>query len=220
MHQTDNDELLEMYLTSLTTSYDPHTTYMSPDTVKNFRDHDELGAGGHRRGAAVFTDGYTVVSKIIPGGAADKDKRLQPEDRIIGVGQGADGEIEDVMDMKLNDVVKRIRGKRGTSVRLKVIFGGHPRAQNYHHRARQDRAHRQRSPQRSHRARQTSRTAQPSSVGVINLPSFYMDMSGAREGLDDFKSTTRDVARLLRAIQQAKTSMFASSICAKTAAAR
>ena len=88
MHQTDSDELLEMYLTSLTTSYDPHTTYMSPSSLENFDIQMRLKLEGI--GAALqFTDGYTVVSKIIPGGAADKDKRhLKPEDKIIGVGQG------------------------------------------------------------------------------------------------------------------------------------
>ncbi len=109
MHQTDSDELLEMYLTSLTTSYDPHSTYMSQSSLDNFDIQMKLKLEGI--GAALqFTDGYTVVSKIIPGGAADKEGHLKPEDKIIGVGQGDGGEIEDVVDMKLNDVVKRIRG--------------------------------------------------------------------------------------------------------------
>lgn len=111
MHQTDSDELLEMYLTALTTSYDPHTTYMSPGSLENFEIQMRLNLEGI--GAALqFTDGYTVVSKIIPGGAADKDGKLKPEDKVIGVGQGTDGEIVDVVDMKLNDVVKLIRGER------------------------------------------------------------------------------------------------------------
>ncbi len=123
MHQTDSDELLEMYLTALTTSYDPHTTYMSPGSLENFEIQMRLNLEGI--GAALqFTDGYTVVSKIIPGGAADKDGKLKPEDKVIGVGQGTDGEIVDVVDMKLNDVVKLIRGERGTIVRLKVMPAG------------------------------------------------------------------------------------------------
>jgi carboxyl-terminal processing protease len=196
MHQTDNDELLEMYLTSLTTSYDPHTTYMSPDSVKNFRIMMALELEGI--GAAlVFTDGYTVVSKIIPGGAADRDKHLQPEDRIIGVGQGPDGEMEDVMDMKLNDVVKRIRGKRGTSVRLKVVSAGIPEPRVYT--ITRDKIALTDSEARSEVIDFGKKPdGAPLRVGVINLPSFYMDMSGAREGLDDFKSTTRDVSRLLQ----------------------
>ena len=87
-HQTDSDELLEMYLTALTTSYDPHTTYMSPGSLNNFEIQMRLNLEGI--GAALqVTDGYTVVSKIIPGGAADKDKRLEArgQGRRRGPGQ-------------------------------------------------------------------------------------------------------------------------------------
>ncbi len=196
MHQTDNDELLEMYLTSLTTSYDPHTTYMLQSSLDNFEIIMKLELEGI--GAALqFTDGYTVVSKIIPGGAADKDKRLQPEDKIVGVGQGPEGEIEDVVDMKLNDVVKRIRGPRGTSVRLKVIPAGGVEPKIYV--IARDKIALTDSEARSEIVTTgTKPDGTPYRVGVIELPSFYMDMSGAREGLEDFKSTTRDVARLLK----------------------
>src|SRR4029079_11165135 len=113
MKQTSNDELLEMYLTALTTAYDPHTSYMSKDTLENFeiqmrRKLEGIGAALEAR------DGETVVKKIIPGGAAAKDGRLKVEDRIVGVGQGTEGPIVEVGDMKLNDVVKLIRGHEGT----------------------------------------------------------------------------------------------------------
>ena len=87
MQQTDNDELLEMYLTALTTAYDPHTTYMSASTLENFEIQMRLNLEGI--GAALEApDGDTVVKKIIPGGAAAKDGRLKPDDRIVGVGPG------------------------------------------------------------------------------------------------------------------------------------
>jgi carboxyl-terminal processing protease len=196
MHQTDADELLEMYLTSMTTSYDPHTTYMSKSSLENFDIVMRLKLEGI--GAALqFTDGYTVVSKIIPGGAADKDGRLKPEDKVVGVGQGENGSIEDVVDMKLNDVVKLIRGNRGSTVRLEVIpvSGGDRKIYNITRaeieltdsEARSEIIDAGRKPDGS-----------TMKVGVINLPSFYMDMSGAREGDPDFKSTTRDVEKLLK----------------------
>jgi len=117
--QTDNDELLERYLTAMTSSFDPHSSYMAPSTLDNFNIQMKLeldGIGASLRGV----DGYTVVQNIIPGGAADKNKGLKPEDKIVGVGEGQNGPIEDIVDMKLNDVVKKIRGKRGTVVRLQV----------------------------------------------------------------------------------------------------
>ena len=83
-------------------------------------------------GAALQSiDGYTVVKKIVPGGAADKDGRLKAEDKIVGVGQDDEGEMVDVVDMKLYDVVKLIRGKQGTIVRLDVISAGSPRRRSY-----------------------------------------------------------------------------------------
>ena len=114
------DELLETYLTSLTASLDPHTTYMSPGTLENFQISMRLELDGI--GASLRSeDGYTTVAEIVAGGAADRDGRLQKKDRVVAVGQGTEGEVVDVVDMNLNEVVKLIRGKRGTTVRLKVI---------------------------------------------------------------------------------------------------
>jgi len=196
MHQTDNDELLEMFLTSLTTSYDPHTTYMSPGSLENFEIMMRLNLEGI--GAALqFTDGYTVVTNVIKGGAADKDGRLKPKDKVVGVGQGENGEIEDVVDMKLNDVVKKIRGHRGTTVRLKVIpvDGTEPKIYNIV-RAQIELKDSEARSQVFEEGKKLDGTTYK--VGVINLPSFYMDMEGAREGVEDYKSTTRDVAKLLK----------------------
>lgn len=196
MAQTDHDELLEMYLTAMTTAYDPHTTYMSADTLMNFEIQMRLNLEGI--GAALEApEGETVVKKIIPGGAAAKDGRLKTDDRIVGVGQGTEGPIEDVSEMKLNEVVKRIRGHQGTTVRLKVIPKGETEAKVYN-------IIRQQIELTDSEARSVILEAgkkpdgSPYKVGVINLPSFYMDMSGAKSGRDDFKSTTRDVARLLK----------------------
>lgn len=196
MAQTDSDKLLEMYLTALTTAYDPHTSYMSPSTLKNFEIAMKLKLDGI--GAALqFIDGYTVVSKVIPGGAADKDRRLKPEDKVIGVGQGTEGEIVDVVDMNLDDVVKLIRGKRGTIVRLKVIpaVGGEPKEYAITRAEIELKDSEARS-----EIKEWGKKVDGSEykVGIINLPSFYMDMGGARDGNEEFKSTTRDVARLLK----------------------
>lgn len=195
LHQTDRDELLEMYLTAMTSSFDPHTTYMSAKTLDNFEIIMRLNLEGI--GAALsFTDGYTVVSKIIPGGAADKDGRLKPEDRVVGVGQGESGEIVDVVDMNLSDVVEKIRGQAGSIVRLQVIPVGQTVPVIYNiTRAKielkdsEARAQVVTDGQRSN--------GQPYKIGVIDLPSFYMDMEGARQRIPDFKSTTRDVRRIL-----------------------
>ncbi len=195
MYQTDSDELLEMYLTSMTTSFDPHTTYMSASSLDNFHIMMRLKLEGI--GAALqVVDGYTVVNKVIPNGAADKQGDLKPEDRIVSVGQGDEGDMVDVVDTKLSDVVKLIRGKAGTIVRLGVNPSGIPETRVYKiTRAKIELTDSEARGVVFEKSNKDDGT--PFRVGVIDLPSFYMDMNGAREGILDFKSTTRDVRRLL-----------------------
>ncbi|MEX2119025.1 MAG: carboxy terminal-processing peptidase [Pirellulales bacterium] len=193
MRQTDHDELLEMYLSALTASYDPHSSYMSPSTLVNFEIMMRLNLEGI--GAQLqYDDGYTVVKALIPGGAADKDGRLKLEDRIVGVGQGAEGALVDVSEMKLGDVVDMIRGKRDTVVRLQVLSVGQTDRKIYNITREQIKLVDQEA-----RAIIIDQNieGQTFRIGVIDLPSFYMDMEAARRGLPGFKSTTRDVSRLL-----------------------
>jgi carboxyl-terminal processing protease len=146
-------------------------------------------------GAALqMTDGYTVVSNIIPGGACDKQGGIKKEDRITAVGQGEEGEMVDVVDMKLNDVVKMIRGKAGTKVRLSVISKGGTESKTVTiTRAKIELADQAARGEVIEQQQGDSKMK----IGYIDLPSFYMDMEGAREGKEDYKSTTRDVRKLL-----------------------
>ena len=200
--QTDNDELLERYLTAMTSAFDPHSSYMSPSTLDNFNIQMKLeldGIGASLRGV----DGYTVVQNVIPGGAADKNGGLKPEDKIVSVGEGANGPMEDIVDMKLNDVVKKIRGKRDTTVRLEVEpKDGSGRKTIAITRDRIELKDSEARSQIIERGKKADGT--PYRIGVIQLPSFYMDMDGARLGLADFKSTTRDVRRLLEGFKAEK----------------
>ena len=200
MHQMNADELLETYLSSLTSSLDPHTSFMSPGTLENFEITMRLqldGIGASLKGE----DGYTTVAEIVPGGAADKDGRLKKKDRIVGVGQGAEGEMVDVVDMNLNNVVKLIRGKRGTIVRLKVIPVGQTVPTVYDIvRAKielNDSAARGEIIEEGIKP-----DGSPYRIGVINLPSFYMDMAAARQGQADYKSSTRDCRKLLEGFRE------------------
>ena len=88
MHQYDSDELLEVYLTALSTAFDPHTSYMSKHTLENFEIEMRLQLDGIGAALMAGDDGYTVVTKVVPGGAADKDGRLKADDKVIGVGPG------------------------------------------------------------------------------------------------------------------------------------
>ncbi len=195
MHQISNDDLLEMYLTSLTSSFDPHTSYMSASTLENFNilmkaELEGIGA------SLQYDDGNTIVNELIDGGAAQIDGRLKPKDRVIGVGQGEGGEIVDVVDMSLNDVVKLIRGKRGTVVRLKVLPVGSMEPKTYNiTRAKIELKNSEARAEILEEGKKAN--GQPYKIGFIDLPGFYMDMTGARQGIPEFKSATRDVRKIL-----------------------
>ncbi len=194
-HQMTADELLETYLTTLTSSFDPHTSYMSPGTLENFEIGMKLqldGIGAQLKGE----DGYTTIVELTPGGAADRDGRLKSKDRVVGVGQGNEGEIVDVVDMNLNEVVKLIRGKRGTVVRLKVIPVGETVPKVYDiTRAKIELKDAEARGEVIEQGKKPD--GSPYRIGVINLPSFYLDMAGAQQGQAEFKSSTRDCKRLL-----------------------
>jgi len=195
MHQMTADELLETYLSSLTSSFDPHTSFMSPGTLENFEIQMRLQLDGI--GAQLKSeDGYTTIVELTPGGAAERDGRLKAKDRVVGVGQGSEGEMVDTVDMNLNEVVKLIRGKRGTVVRLKVIPVGETAPKVYD--ITRDKIELKDAEARGEVVEHGKKAdGGPYRVGVINLPSFYMDMAGAQQGQAEYKSTTRDCRRLL-----------------------
>ena len=156
MHQIDSDELLEMYLNAFTMSFDPHTDYMSPDTQKNFDiamslELEGIGASLRARTATRWS------RRSSPAAPPPRTAGIKVDDKIVGVGQGDEGEIVDVIDMKLSDVVKLIRGKRGTMVRLEVMPADGTRAKDLQDHPREDRAEGQRGEGRGVRRRPEAR---------------------------------------------------------------
>jgi carboxyl-terminal processing protease len=193
MHQTDGDELLEMFLTSVISTLDPHTTYMSPSTLENFR--IQMGLSLEGIGASLQSvDGITKIMNVIPGGAADKNGKLKEEDQIVSVGEGEGGEMIDVRDEKLDDVVARIRGKAGTVVRLGVLRPGETETMIFD--ITRAKVELEDSAARSEIV-EVGEGDQKHQIGFINLPSFYMDMKAASSGDPNFRSTTRDVRKIL-----------------------
>lgn len=193
--QLDSNDLLELYLTDLTTSADPHSSYMSPSTLEDFDIAMRLQLEGI--GALLRSEnGTTMVAEIIPGGAAAGDGRLKAKDKIIAVAQG-DGKFVDVMDMKLRDVVKLIRGQKGTPVQLKVIPDHkiEPVVFNLTRQNIELKSQEARSEIIEHGKKADGK---PYRIGVIDLPSFYADMNAANRAGGDFKSATEDMRKLLK----------------------
>ncbi|MEM0927131.1 MAG: carboxy terminal-processing peptidase, partial [Planctomycetota bacterium] len=197
--QYKNDDILEAYLTAITSAFDPHSTYMSPQTLKDF--NISMGLKLQGIGAALREkDGSTVVMQIIPGGAAYADKRLQPDDVIVSVGQGEEGPMIDIVEMPLTDVVSMIRGNAGTIVRLGVKKGGKGETEVYQ--ITRSAVELEQSAARGKVIEHQSPSGQTRRIGFINLPSFYMDMQAARQNRPDFRSSTRDVRRILGEFRQ------------------
>lgn len=199
VEQTDAEDALQLYLNALTALYDPHTSYYSPRQLENFNISMSLKLEGI--GAVLqMEDETTSVVRIIPGGPADQQGILAPEDKIVGVGQGEDP-IEDVVGWRLDDVVDLIRGSKGTTVRLEIIpakgesAGTHKVISIVRDEVKLEE---QAAKSRILDLPGDDRTYK---IGVIDLPAFYIDFEAFNKKDPNFKSTTRDVAKLLQELQ-------------------
>jgi carboxyl-terminal processing protease len=193
INQKGHTEVLEEYLTRLVMCFDPHSSYMSPNTWEDFEIQFKLsldGIGAALRG----DDGYTVVAEIVPGGAADKDGRLKIGDKITGVGQEI-GDIEDIFEMKLSEVVRKIRGKAGTKVRLQVKPAAGGETQVYTLVRQKIELNEQAVKGEIIDAQ--DRLGKKGRIGVIHVPSFYRDFEGANGNVQNFRSAAADVAKVL-----------------------
>ncbi len=198
-HETEDAEKLELYLSSLTHCFDPHSTYMAPQAKEEF--DIQIGLSLDGIGAALRSeDGFTNVYEVVKGGAAATDGRLKAGDRIVAVGQET-GELVDIIEMKLSKVVRMIRGKRGTKVRLQVKKGDSGEIVLYE-------LTRQKIELTNAEVKgeiiETDKRlgGRKGRVGVVNIPSFYRDFQGFQDGNENAKSTARDVQTVLRRFQQ------------------
>ncbi len=194
-HQFDTSELLEVYLSAMTTAIDPHSSYMNAKSLE-----DMIGQGLHLSlegiGASLMVeDGYPVVKEVVPGGAADKDGRLQNEDKLVGL-QKDDGTRVDFVEKKLNDVVRQIRGPKGTHVKLIVMPAGTKEEKVYDLTREKIELVGDHAKSQIIEAKSDARET-PVKVGVINLPAFYGDTMAVMNGDPDAVSATRDVRKAL-----------------------
>lgn len=194
--QQKSEDAFVAYMNAVTTSFDPHTSYFSPDMYENFQ--IDMSRSLEGIGAKLQMENeYTVVNEIIPGGPAFKSNQLKKGDQIIGVGQGNKGEIVEVVGWRINDVVKKIRGAKGTVVRLKVL----PASQANKGPARIIRIVRDKVDLQEQAAQKKVIEKDGKKIGVIELPSFYLDFEGERQHKKNYASTTRDVVKILNELQ-------------------
>ena len=190
-------DVAEMFLNSIAAAYDPHTSYLSPVSDEDFNISMSLKLSGI--GAVLTTeDDYTKIVEIMPGGPADKDGRLQAGDRIIAVAQG-NGEAEDILGMPLQKVVRKIRGPVGTQVTLTVLQAKNGGVNSVPVKITLTRAE---VVVKDSEAKGEVRTLKDENgkdrkLGVISLPSFYLDFEAASKGDPNYKCASRDVQKIL-----------------------
>ncbi|MHC8946889.1 carboxyl-terminal processing protease [Advenella incenata] len=197
----NGEDVAEMFLNAYGNSTDPHTSYYSPSSAKNFDVQISLSVDGI--GAVLQKrDEYGQIREVVPGGPAAKSGKLNPGDRIVAVGQGESGPMEDVVDWRLDDIVKLIRGKRGTTVRIEIIpaergmEGKHTTVSIVRQKVTmEDQAAR-------YRIFEAGSNGDKRKVGIITIPSFYEDFDAKARGESNYKSLTRDVRVILEKLDK------------------
>ena len=201
--QYEAEDVFSLIMNAYTQSYDPHTDYFSPAASENFNISMKLSLEGI--GASLRTDNdYTVVANIIGGGPAAKSALLHEEDKIVGVGQGTDGELVDVIGWRLDDVIQLIRGKKGTLVRLQIIKAKDgPNDPPTEIKIVRDEVKLDDQAAKDE-ILNINQNGMNFKLGVIKLPSFYNDFEAQRSGNPNYKSTTRDVKNILSKFNKEK----------------
>jgi carboxyl-terminal processing protease len=197
--QFNSEDVFSMYLNTITSAYDPHTNYFSPKAADAFKTSMSLSLEGI--GARLQTENdYTKVVEILPGGPAEKSDLIHANDRIIGVAQG-DDEMVDVIGWRVDEVVKLIKGPKGTKVRLLFL----PAATGVIGPPTEITLIRDKIKLEDQRASKSiihyQKDGREQKLGVITLPSFYMDFEGYQKRDPNYTSTTRDVKRLVQELQ-------------------
>ena len=203
LNQSNSEDVFQLAMNSFTQAIDPHTNYLSPVTSDNFKIDMSLSLEGI--GARLQTeDDYTKVAEIIPGGPADKSGLLKADDKIIAVAQGNDGEFEDIVGWRITDAVKLIRGAKGTTVRLQIIKAG----SDLDSKPIEISLTREKVKLEDQAAKgsilEIINQEKPFRIGVIDIPKFYNDFEGQRNGDGNYKSTTKDVKKIIDSLQNEK----------------
>ena len=200
MDQIKNDDVFETFMNAFAHTLDPHSSYLSPRNSEEYRIQMSLSYFGI--GASLqIDDDYVMVINIIPGGPAAIDGKLQPKDRITAVAQGEDGDLVDVIGWRLDDVVQLIRGPADTVVRLQIMpAGAVPGASEKIINLTRNQVKLEEQAAKAEIIK-VPRDGRVWSVGVIKVPSFYRDYRALSNGDKDYTSTTKDVRRLIKELE-------------------
>ncbi len=198
VEDSDSEWVLQRYMTAIASAFDPHSSYMSPTTLEDFEIDMKLSLVGI--GALLRPeDGAAKIVSLIPGGPAARDQRpiaLEPGDKIIGVGQGK-GEVKDILHLPLNKIVRQIRGKKGTTVVLRVLGVDELSTRLVDIVREEVKLEEQAADSEVIEIEQNGRTFR---LGVIDLPTFYANMHQSSEDAEDYRSASYDVSGILESM--------------------
>lgn len=198
--QATSEDVFQAYMNAVSQNFDPHTAYFSPRASENFNIQMSLSLEGIGTVLRMEEEQVTVV-ELVAGGPADLSHQVQPDDKIVGVGQGDNGPMMDIVGWRLDDVVDLIRGPRGSVVRLQII----PASTGSDAVIKTVRLVRDTIKLEKQAAKSEIKTLSSKGhsvrVGVITVPTFYSDFEAAQHGVKDYRSTTRDVRHLLKELK-------------------
>ncbi len=201
--RTNSADAFRAYMNAMTMSFDPHTTYFPPRDSEDFDIQMSLSLEGIGAVLQSKLENTKIVS-LVPAGPAEKSGQLMPGDKIIGVDQNNSGEIQDVVGWRIDDVVRLIRGPKGTVVRLQIIPADKKGIQN----AKVVSIKRDRVKLEEQAAHKKIVTIKKNNheykIGIIDLPAFYLDFQALQAGKKNYRSTTRDVRALIKELKDKK----------------
>jgi len=199
--ELNSDDIFQFFMNAFAQSIEPHTAYMSPRSSENFEISMRLSLEGI--GALLGRENeYTSIASVVPGGPADKQGQLKAGDKVLAVGQGKDGKMQDVVGWRVDDVVEKIRGAKHTIVRLEVLHEDTgPEGPTEIIEIVRDEVKLEEQAAKSRIIEVPGENEEMIKVGVIDLPVFYLDFNGRAKNLPDYRSSTRDVRRLIGEMQ-------------------
>lgn len=204
IRELNRQDVFQFFMNAFAQSIEPHTAYLSPRSSENFEISMRLSLEGI--GALLGRENeYTLISSIVPGGPADQDGRLKAGDRITAVGQGNDGKMVDVIGWRIDDVVDLIRGPKDTLVRLEVLpedASVSGPTQIIEIVRNEVKLEEQAAKSEIIEIPPVSGEGEAVKIGVIDLPVFYLDFNGRAQNLPDYRSSTRDVERLIGELKE------------------
>ena len=198
--QVTSDDIFEVFMNAFAHVFDPHSSYFSPRNSEEYKIQMSLSYEGI--GASLqLIDDYVTVLNVLPGGPAAASGLLNNNDRITAVGEGKNGKLVDVIGWRLDDVVQLIRGKINTVVQLQILpAGAAPGSAEKHLVLTRNKVTLEAQASQKE-VRKVKRGDREMTIGVINVPSFYQDFEAKAAGDKDYRSTTRDVRKLIEELK-------------------